>query len=323
MFAPANAYMQHIVIGLLGGALLFASNPAEAQGPVANRRVQAELLVQQAHALLETGHVSAACAKFEAAETLENRLDTLLDLADCYQRAGRTASAWHTFLAAEVLARDSRDREREQAAAQRAAALEPKLTRLVFMVPVTSRVPGLSVQLGKNTVPPPSWGAPIPVDAGVHRVSATAEGYQSWSTDIDASHGAGQQLRINVPTLSPAANSRPASARRNTYRAVGVVTGSVGLAGLGAGAVFSAMSHNASEAKRCPNGALQCTPSASNQSTWSDAATVSYALGGTLLATGVTLFVLAPSADKQEKNALRVAARYASSGGRLQLEGAW
>ncbi|HET7542499.1 MAG TPA: hypothetical protein VFK05_21665 [Polyangiaceae bacterium] len=42
-----------------------------------------------------------------------------------------------------------------------------------------------------------------------------------------------------------------------------------------------------------------------------------------LLSTGVTLFVLAPSADNQEKNALRLAARYASSGGRLQLEGVW
>jgi len=44
---------------------------------------------------------------------------------------------------------------------------------------------------------------------------------------------------------------------------------------------------------------------------------------GALLTTGVTLFVLAPSADNQDKNALRVAARYASGGGRLSLEGVW
>jgi hypothetical protein len=68
---------------------------------------------------------------------------------------------------------------------------------------------------------------------------------------------------------------------------------------------------------------VQCTPNTSDKHIYSDAATVSFAVGGALLATGVTLFVLAPSPDKEEKHALRVAARYASGGGRLQLEGVW
>ena len=38
---------------------------------------------------------------------------------------------------------------------------------------------------------------------------------------------------------------------------------------------------------------------------------------------GVTLLVLAPAPDHQERHALRVAARVANSGGRLQLEGVW
>jgi hypothetical protein len=42
-----------------------------------------------------------------------------------------------------------------------------------------------------------------------------------------------------------------------------------------------------------------------------------------LFATGLTLFVLAPSPDNEEKHALRVAARYAPNGGRVQLEGVW
>jgi uncharacterized membrane protein YhiD involved in acid resistance len=50
---------------------------------------------------------------------------------------------------------------------------------------------------------------------------------------------------------------------------------------------------------------------------------VSFALGGALVATGITLFVLAPAPDKKEQHALRVAARVAPGVGRLQLEGAW
>jgi len=315
--------MQQIAIGLIGGALLLASNRAVAQSPVDSRSVRADRLFQHGRALLEAGQVEAACAQFEASEVLENRLVTLLELGDCNQRAGRSASAWHSFLEAEAVAQVQKDVEHAQIAAQRVAALEPKLIRMVFLVPMTSRVPGLSVRLGANTVPPSSWGSLIPVDPGVQRVSAAAKGYDSWAVDIDASHGEGQEFRVNVPTLAPTRGADPVAARGRAYRTAGVVTGSFGLAGLGAGAVFSAMSHNANDAKACANGAAQCTPSPANRSAFSDAAAVSFALGGTLLATGVTLFVLAPSPDHKQENALRVAARYASSGGRVQLEGAW
>ena len=316
-----------VLAGVLSCALLSASTQAAAQGPIKaplkNRSAQADLLFHQGQALLDAGHVEAACTKFEASETLENGLGTLLHLADCYERAGRTASAWHTFLEAEAVAHDKKDAEREQVAAQRVAALEPKLTRIVFVVPMTSRVPGLTVRLGANTIPPSSWGAIIPVDAGVQQVSASAKGYDAWSTTIDATKGVGRQYRVNVPTLAPDASGEAVADRGKGYRTAGVVTGSFGLAGIGAGAVFSAMSHNTADATTCAKGVVQCTPTTSHKSAYTDAATLGYALGGALLATGVTLWVLAPSPDNKEKNSLRVAARYAGSGGRLQLEGVW
>lgn len=273
--------------------------------------------------LLNVGQVDAACEKFEAAETFESGPPTLLRLGDCYQRAGRTASAWHTFLEAEAVARAKKDLERAQFAAQRVAALEPQLTRVVFVVPMTSRVPGLTVRLGVNTVPPSSWDKPIAVDPGVQRLSAAAKGYAPWSLEIDASHANGQQFRVNVPTLAPAQGESSEAARRNAYRTAGVVTGSFGLAGIGAGALFSALSRNPESSTTCAKGVVQCTPSKSNSVIYTDAATVSFALGGALLATGVTLFALAPSPDNKEQHSLRVAARYASGGGRVQLEGVW
>ena len=102
MFVPLKAYMQHTAVALLGGALLFASNPARAQGPAGSRRVQADLLLQQARALMDSGQVAAACAKFEASETLENRLDTLLHLADCYERIDVLEGENQTLLSALV-----------------------------------------------------------------------------------------------------------------------------------------------------------------------------------------------------------------------------
>ncbi|HEX2673037.1 MAG TPA: hypothetical protein VHM25_19285 [Polyangiaceae bacterium] len=314
-----NTCIKCVAAGFLGGALLLANKSAAAQGAPNSRGGQAEALVQQAHALLDTGHVAAACAKFEAAEALVIGADTLLQLGDCYQRAGRSASAWHTFLEAEALAQDKKQLELAQRAAERVAALEPKLNRVVFVVPTTSRVPGLTVRLGANTVPASAWGTAIPVDPGMQHVSASAKGYRAWSADIDARAGEGRRYPIEVPTLAP---EQVSADRGRAYRTAGVVTGSVGLAGIGAGAVFSALSRG-TDGTGCAKGVAQCTPTPTNKSSFSEAAAVSFAVGGTLLATGVTLFVLAPSADNHENHALRVAARYASSGGRVQLEGVW
>lgn len=315
-----NTCIKNVAVGIFGTALFLAGKTAEAQGPSNTRSAQSDALVRQAHSLLNEGRVEAACARLEAAETLVVSAHTLLELGDCHERTGRNASAWHAFLEAEALAQDKTDHELAQRAAERVAALEPKLNRIVFLVPTTSRVPGLTVRLGANTVPASAWGTAIPIDPGMHRISASAKGYHGWSAEIDASKGQGRQYPIDVPTLAP---EHVDVDRGRAYRTAGVVTGSVGLAGIGAGAVFSALSHSANDAATCAKGVIQCTPNPGTKSTLSDAATLSFALGGALLATGVTLFVVAPSSDNQERHALRVAARYAQSGGRVQLEGVW
>jgi hypothetical protein len=282
---------------------------------------RADALFRQAQVLLDTGKLEAACSKFEASEAAENGLGTLLHLGDCYERLGRTASAWHAFLEAEAVARGKKDVERQQVAAERVAALEPRLTRVVLVVPPTSLVPGLTVQLGDNTIPAAAWGTIIPVDAGVQHISASAKGHRSWRFDLTTARGDAHEYRVNVPTLSPV--TEPDAERRNAFRTAGIVTGGVGVAGIGAGAVFSALARNADDANACTRGVIQCTPSRSSRAGYSDASTVSFAVGGALVATGITLFVLAPAPDNKEQHALRVAARVAPGVGRLQLEGAW
>jgi hypothetical protein len=311
--------MKNLFAGLCCGALVAAAFPAAAADDV--RSARADALFRQGEALLESGKVDAACTKLEASEAWQNGLGTLLRLADCYERAGRNASAWHTFLEAQAVAQAKKDPERERAAAERVTALTPKLARVVFVVPATSRVPGLSVQLGPNTIPASSWGLIIPVDAGTQRISAFAKGYRPFSSTLEVSREDGREYRVTVPMLEPA--PEPTASRRSAFRSAGVVTGSVGLAGIGAGAVFSALSKSADDANTCAHGVIQCTPTKSGGMSYSEASTVSLAVGGALLATGITLFVLAPSPDNDERHALRVAAHVAGNGGRLQLEGAW
>jgi len=314
--------MRRLVAAICSGALC-ATSTLPAFGADDSRSARADTLFRQGQTLLDAGKTEAACAKFEASEAWEIGLGTLLHLGDCYERAGRAASAWHTFLEAEAVAQAKKDTERQQIAVERAAALEPKLARVVFVVPPMSRLAGLTVQLGTNTIPAGSWGMIIPVDAGSQHITAFAKGYRPWQMDLEVSRSEPHEYRITIPRLEP--SPVPVSNRRGAFRTAGVVTGSVGLAGIGAGAVFSVLSKNAEDASTCARGVVQCTPEKSSKASgYSEASTVSLAVGGALLATGVTLLVLAPSQDNQEKHApLRVAAHVGGSGGRLLLEGAW
>src|SRR5271168_2029092 len=101
---------------------------------------RADSLFNAAKALLDSGQYVDACAKFAESKRLAPGLGVTLFLADCYERIGRTASAWTEFLSAEGLARERNDK-RADVARQHAEALEPKLDRLTIQIaPAVPRV---------------------------------------------------------------------------------------------------------------------------------------------------------------------------------------
>ena len=73
---------------------------------------------------------------FAESKRLAPGLGVTLYLADCYERIGRTASAWTEFKAAEGLAR-ARSDQRAEVARALAQALEPKLERVTIVVAPT------------------------------------------------------------------------------------------------------------------------------------------------------------------------------------------
>src|SRR5262245_40177202 len=96
------------------------------RGAVAQDEAAARALFDEARRLKGRGEYDKACPKFEAATKLYGGSGLLLNLGDCYEHLGRTASAWTTFgEAASTAARLGRaDDEKE--AKKRQTALEAR-----------------------------------------------------------------------------------------------------------------------------------------------------------------------------------------------------
>src|SRR5580700_7484247 len=74
---------------------------------------KAEALFREASRLLAKKQYPEACAKFAESKRLEPGIGVTLYLGDCYERVGRTASAWAAFRDAEALAREHKDKRAE------------------------------------------------------------------------------------------------------------------------------------------------------------------------------------------------------------------
>src|SRR5262245_23680809 len=122
---------------LLGQLLLPESAlaaPRQAQ-PASADAAAAQALFDEARELMAQGQPRDACPKFEEGQRLDPALGTQLNLANCYERLGKLASAYTWFSRVAAGARAAGQGQRAEVAQARADALRPKLTKLVIVVP--------------------------------------------------------------------------------------------------------------------------------------------------------------------------------------------
>jgi hypothetical protein len=128
-------------------------------------KTTAEVLFERARELSRDGKHVEACSRFEQSQAIEPSLGTMLYLADCYERIGRSASAWTLFLEASSQAAAAGQPDRAHAGQRRAQQLEPSLSKLSVYVAPESDLPGLELTRNGTLVPHGAWGVTIPVDA--------------------------------------------------------------------------------------------------------------------------------------------------------------
>src|SRR5262245_29277651 len=80
----------------------------------AGGRATAIRLFEDGEKAMSEGNYGAACPKFAESQRLDPQLGTLLHLADCFEKWGKTASAWASFKeAADLAAMRNESGERE------------------------------------------------------------------------------------------------------------------------------------------------------------------------------------------------------------------
>jgi hypothetical protein len=155
---------------------------------------------------MEAEHYADACPKFEESLRLDNGMGTQFNLAHCWEKLGRTASAWALFLDVAAAARAGNQTQREVAARERAKSLEPKLTRM--RIQVSDPAPGTQVVRDGQEVGKAAWGTGVPIDPGQHVVRVTAPGKEDWSNEVDVP-ATSRTFTVAVPALKDAPIAPP------------------------------------------------------------------------------------------------------------------
>jgi hypothetical protein len=335
------------VAAALACSVLVLPRLAQAQDTEAT----ATSLFDQGRNLMTQHRYAEACPKLAESQHLAPSGGTLLNLAECYEHTGQTASAWAAWKDAAARANAAGKASAEKSALARAAALEATLAKLTIAVPPDSDVPGLEVKRDGVPVGHAEFGNALAVDPGTHVIEASAPRKKAWSAKVDVvakqtdarvtvsltddvEASAPQPLASTPATGEGAVTALPpggpagGASGWGTQKTVAVVVGAAGVVGLAIGTVFglSAKSSNDEAQQNCRTSTLCTAKGLSLTSDAKNAATVStiaFAVGGAAVAAGAVLWLTAPHASSTTGMAIRATPIVTGSYGGLALDAVW
>ena len=180
-------------------SLIAAATPAHAQPA----KAQAEVLYNDGRTLMTAGKIAEACAAFEQSHKLDPAVTTLIAHATCREKLGQLATAWGLFLDAERQTRSASNdtaAQLHQIALDRAAKLEPRVSKLTISVPDKSKIDRLEILRDTELVPAVMWNRALPVDGGTYTITARTPGATEWSTRVTLASQADTKT-VDIPDL--------------------------------------------------------------------------------------------------------------------------
>jgi hypothetical protein len=172
-------------------AVTLPASLARAVSPAADAKFQ------EGRRLMAAGSTAEACARFAESYQLEASSGTLLNLALCHEKEGKIATAWAEYRDAARVAQEQGRKDRSAAAYEKAAALDAKVPRLIAVA--AKQVAGLVVTAEARSLTQGGFGIAVPIDPGVHVVTATAPHHKPWTTTLQIAEG--EQRTLEIPVL--------------------------------------------------------------------------------------------------------------------------
>ncbi len=301
---------KRLAVYALGIAM--SSWPVFAHASGADDKAAAQVLFDEGRKLMDAGKYAEACPKLESSQRLDPGAGTLLNLAACYEKNGQSASAWVTYTDAATASQD-RHPDWATRANEHAKALYPNLSKLT--VEITSPPSGTEVKRDGKLVDSGSYGMAMPVDPGHHVIDVTAPGKLPFHKEVDVGPRGQERVAVALEAapvqqtehdaLKPVQPPPQDTGRGNGMRIAGLTVAGVGVAGIAVGAIFGglAIGQKNSAAPNCTADLSHCNQTGKSAiddaMTLATVSTIAFIAGGVLVATGITVFILAPSSKEK------------------------
>lgn len=195
----ASAAPRILRFGLVAAALALAGS-ARGQTDGVEVDPAAAALFRKGRTLVAQGDWAAGCEKFRESLARHASASTVLNLAQCAEHEGKTASAWALYQRAQVVNRETRLEGRrrvlDEIASAGIARLEPTLPRLIVIV--SNSPEGVDVQESGRSLP---LEEAVPLDPGTHEISASAPGFEPFARSVALVAGKTTRLEIELTPL--------------------------------------------------------------------------------------------------------------------------
>lgn len=267
---------------------------------------------------MEAGDIKTACERFEESQRMDPAPGTLLNLADCEERAGRMVlAAEHYKVAASGFGKSD---PRRAFALEKSTATAARVAKVTFKI--DSALPADAVVHVGDTVLR-KFGEELAFDPGPLNLTVEAKGHEPKTTRLELEPGKKMDVTVEVgPEVKTTVEngkvvvvrveSKGASKAGSPQRTIGLVGMIAGGVALAAGSALGlyALDRGAVYGSHCNRTTNACdadgVDAASSVSWLAPVSTILMIGGGAIGATGIVLFLTAPKDKDTSSNTASV-----------------
>lgn len=316
-FFSRHAFTSARRLGISALALIASTSSASLAAPPTGKvepKAAARSQADHGYELFEAGDYVEAAQAFRLAEAIFHAPTLVFAIGRAEFKAGHLLEARELFkrVIAEKIAASAPPEYlgAQESARGELATVEARIPHLTITV-TGAAGRAIVVRLDDAVVARAALEQPIELDPGPHRVAVVVDSAPAASRAVTVAEGAREAVSIDLAPATTAIAFAPAAPigapKRRDLLMPAVISLGVGAAGIGVGAALGAITLSKTSAIRarcagdvCPRDQQSAADSARTTATIS---TVAFVVGGAFAATGVTLLVLRPRAEKASPSA--------------------